>query len=135
MLSQIVFLPLAAALALVAVPRLGDTASRWVWVAVAAVDLALIGAVWLRYQTPPAGGLAFEEQAAWIPGVNSSYHLGVDGLSLPLIAMTGVIFLACAVYALRATDRPRIQAALFLFLQSVSMGVFVAADLILFFLF
>ena len=135
MLSLIVFLPLAAALALVAVPRLGDTASRWVWVAVAAVDLALIGAVWLRYQTPPAGGLAFEEQAAWIPGVNSSYHLGVDGLSLPLIAMTGVIFLACAVYALRATDRPRIQAALFLFLQSVSMGVFVAADLILFFLF
>ena len=109
MLSLIVFLPLSAALALLALPRLGDAAARWTWVAVAAADLALVVAAWLRYETPAAGGLAFEEQAEWIPGVNSSYHLGVDGLSLPLIAMTGVIFLACAVYALRATDRPRIQ--------------------------
>ena len=92
-------------------------------------------AVWLAYETPRAGGLAYEEQVAWIPGVNSSYHVGVDGLSLPLIAMTAVIFLACAVYSLRETDRPRMAAALFLFLQSVSMGLFVSADLILFFLF
>ena len=135
MLSLIVFLPLAAALALVALPRLGDAAARWAWVGVAAVDLALVVVVWLRYESPAAGELAFEERAEWIPGVDSSYHVGVDGLSLPLIAMTGLIFLACAVYALRDTDRPRVQAALFLFLQSVSMGLFVAADLILFFLF
>ena len=131
MLSLIVFLPLAAALVLVALPKLGDTAARWAWVAVAAADLALVVAVWLRYEAPTPGRLAFEEQAEWIPGVNSSYHLGVDGLSLPLIAMTAVIFLACAVFALRETDRPRMQAALFLILQSVSMGLFVAADLIL----
>ncbi|MFZ5848362.1 MAG: complex I subunit 4 family protein [Actinomycetota bacterium] len=135
MLSLIVFLPLAAALALLALPRLRDTASRWAWVAAAAVDLGLVVAVWLRYESPAAGRLAFEEQVAWIPGVNSSYHVGVDGLSLPLIAMTAVIFLACAVFALRETDRPRMQAALFLFLQSVSMGLFVSADLILFFVF
>ena len=135
MLSLIVFLPLAAAVALVALPRLGDEVARWVWVAVAAVDLALVVGLWTRYETPPAGGLAFEEQVAWIPGVNSSYHLGVDGISLPLVAMTALIFLACAVYALREHDRPRIQAALFLFLQTVSLGLFVSADLILFFVF
>jgi NADH-quinone oxidoreductase subunit M len=134
-LSLIVFLPLAAALLLAPLRRLGDSAARWAWVAVAAVDLALVVALWLRYETPPAGDLAFEEQAVWIPGVNSSYHLGVDGLSLPLVAMTAVIFLACAVYALHEQDRPRTQAALFLFLQSVSLGLFVAADLILFFVF
>ncbi len=135
MLSLIVFVPLAAALALVALPRLGDATARWLWVAAALVDLALVGAVWLRYEAPASGRLAFEEQAPWIPGVNSSYHLGVDGLSLPLVAMTAVVFCACAVYALRESDRPRLQAALFLFLQSVSMGLFVSADLILFFLF
>ena len=135
MLSLIVFLPLAAALVLLALPRLGDSIARWTWVAVAALDLALVVGVWLAYESPAVGQLAFEEQAPWIPGVNSSYHLGVDGLSLPLIAMTAVIFLACAVYALREPDRPRLQAALFLFLQSVSMGLFVSADLILFFLF
>lgn len=135
MLSVIVFLPLLAAVALVAVPRLPATAARWVWVAVAAVDLALVAALWARYDSPPPGELAFAERAAWIPGVNSSYHVGVDGFSLPLVAMTAVIFLACAVYALREHHQPRGQGALFLFLQSVSLGLFVAADLILFFVF
>ncbi|CAN5306342.1 NADH-quinone oxidoreductase subunit M [soil metagenome] len=135
MLSLIVFLPLAAALALVALPRLSDTVARWSWVAVAAADLALVLVVWAQYETPAAGHLRFEEQVEWIPGVNSSYHVGVDGLSLPLVAMTAVIFLACAVYALREQDRPRLQAALFLFLQSMSLGLFVSADLIVFFVF
>ncbi len=135
MLSLIVFLPLAAALVLLALTTIGDAAARWVWVLVAAVDLALVVAVWLAFDTPPDGGLAFEDQVPWIPGVGSSYHVGVDGLSLPLVAMTAVIFLVCAVYALTETDRPRTQAALFLFLQSVSLGLFVAADLILFFVF
>ncbi|WP_074021280.1 complex I subunit 4 family protein [Mycobacterium intracellulare] len=135
MLSLIVFLPLAAALVVLALPRSGDTAARWLWVVVTAVDLALTVVVWARYNAPPPNGLAYEERARWIPGVNSSYHLGVDGLSLPLVVMTAVIFLACALYALRSRDRPRPQAALFLFLQTVSLGLFVAADLILFFVF
>jgi NADH-quinone oxidoreductase subunit M len=134
-LSLIVFLPLAAALVLAALPRLSDVAARWTWVGVTAVDLALVVVVWAGYTTPRPGGLAFDEKVPWIPGVNSSYHVGVDGLSLPLVAMTAVIFLACAVYGLREHDRPRSQAALFLFLQTVSLGLFVSADLILFFVF
>ncbi len=134
-LSLIVFLPLAAAVGLLALPKLSPAVAGWAWVVVSALDLALIVTVWVRYQSPAPGTLAFEERVPWIPGVDSSYHVGVDGLSLPLIAMSAVIFLSCAIYALRQGERPRIQAALFLFLQSVSLGVFVAADLILFFVF
>lgn len=134
MLSAIVFLPLAAAL-LLTVPAIPDRVARWVWVVVAAADLALVAIVWANFTEPPEGQLAFEERLDWMPGVGSSYHIGVDGLSLPLVGMTAIIFLACAVYALRDKDRPRIKAALFLFLQSVSLGVFVAADLIIFFVF
>jgi NADH-quinone oxidoreductase subunit M len=134
-LSVIVFLPLAAALGLLAVPRLSGRAANAIWLAVTAIDAALIVVVWIRYDAPAINELAFEEKVPWIPGVNSSYHVGVDGLSLPLLLMTAVIFLACAVYGLRNDDRPRLQAALFLFLQSVSLGLFVAADLILFFVF
>ncbi|KZS57352.1 complex I subunit 4 family protein [Mycobacterium ostraviense] len=134
MLTLIVFLPLAAAL-LVLVPRLGEMFAKWLWVAVTATDLALIGVVWVRYRARAENALAFEERTRWIPGVNSSYHIGVDGLSLPLVAMTAVIFVACALYGLRGRDRPRQQVALFLFLQTVSQGLFVSADLILFFVF
>jgi len=134
-LSLIVFLPLAAALVLGFVPRIGDTVARWAWVAVAFVDLLLVIGVWARYDAPATGALSFEERLPWIPGVGSSYHVGVDGLSLPLLVMSATLFLACAVYSLGQTDRPRLNGALFLFLQSVSLGLFVSADLILFFVF
>jgi len=134
-LSLIVFLPLAAALVLGFVPRIGDTVAWWAWVAVAFVDLLLVIGVWARYDAPATGALSFEERLPWIPGVGSSYHVGVDGLSLPLLVMSAALFLACAVYSLGQTDRPRLNGALFLFLQSVSLGLFVSADLILFFVF
>ena len=135
MLSLIVFLPLAAAAILVAASGMPDRVARWVWIGVAVLDLALVAAVWAAYVAPAAGALAFEEQAPWMPGVGSSYHVGVDGLSLPLVALTAVLFTACAVYALREKHRPRVQAALFLFLESMCLGLFAAQDLILFFVF
>src|SRR5699024_11381088 len=104
-------------------------------VGAAGIEVALVAILWSGYETPLPGELAFSQQVALLPGVGISYHLGVDGLSLPLVGLTAVIFFACAVHALRETRRPRLQAALFLFLQSVSTGVFLSADLILFFVF
>ena len=135
MLSVVVFLPVLAAIVLAAVPRITDAAARWIWLVVTLADLALVVGLWLVYGDPGAGNLAFEEQVPWIPNAGSTYHLGVDGLSLPLVALTSLIFVVCAVFALRNTDRPRSQAALFLFLQTSSLGVFAAQDLILFFVF
>jgi len=133
-LSSIVFLPLVAA-ALLAVLRVPDRAARATWMAVTAADLALVVALVLGYETPVDGGLAFEERARWIPSVGSSWHVGVDGISLPLVALTAVVFCACAVYGLRETRRPRQLAALFLALQTTCLGLFVAQDLIVFFVF
>ncbi|MHA7278007.1 complex I subunit 4 family protein [Arthrobacter sp. Hz1] len=134
-LSLVVFLPLAAAVVLAVLPGIPDRAARWAWVLVAAADTALLAGMWATYEEPQDGGLAFEEQVAWIPNVGSSYHVGVDGLSLPLLALTVVVFLACSIYALKERNRPRAQAALFLFLQAACLGLFAAQDLILFFLF
>ena len=133
-LSVTVFFPLVAALVL-AIPRLGDTVARWWWVAASLVEVILVVRLWSGYRTPAPGGLAYEQRVAWMPGVNSSYHVGLDGLSLPLVAMTSVVFLACSVYALRDADRPRSRAALFLGLETVCLGVFAAADLLVFFVF
>jgi NADH-quinone oxidoreductase subunit M len=133
-LSLIVFLPAAVAAVLLLVPR---TAPRRVftgaWVAVSAVDLALVVAVWLGFE--PGAGIQLEQRVAWMPTVGISYHVGVDGLSLPLVALTAVLFGACAVSALRENRRVKPYVALFLGLQTVSLGLFVALDLILFFLF
>ena len=134
MLSLTVFLPLVAALALL-VPRVGTRVVAWWWVGASVLEVALVGVLWWGYESPAPGSLAYEEQVPWIPGVDSSYHVGLDGLSLPLVAMTAVVFLACAVYSLRDPDRPRTRAALFLALEGVCLGLFAAADLLLFFVF
>ncbi len=142
MLSIVVFLPLAAGLVLLAAPRVSDRVARWTWVAVTAADLGLVVALWIGYAgrsaSGPAGvtsGIGYETDLRWIPSVDAGYHIGVDGLSLPLVAMTAALFLACAVYSLRETRRVRAYVVLFLFLQTVSLGLFVALDLILFFVF
>ncbi|MFL6122158.1 NuoM family protein [Actinophytocola sp.] len=147
MLSTVVFLPVAVAVALLAVPRVSDAVVRWTWVAASAVELVAVVVLWLGYDGP---GYGYEVNRRWIPSVSSGYHIGVDGLSLPLVAVTAVLFLACAVYALRRTapgtgrEAPsgarqtstlRSFAALFLLLETVCMGVFVSLDLVLFFVF
>ena len=134
MLSVLVFLPLAGA-AVLLLPQIGARSARLAFVGVTGAEVVLAAIAWARYDSPASGELAFDQQARWIPGVGSSYHVGVDGLSLPLVAMTTVVFFACAVFASKETDRPRLQAALFLFLESVSLGLFVSADLVLFFVF
>ncbi|GAB3438302.1 NADH-quinone oxidoreductase subunit M [Streptomonospora sediminis] len=156
MLSVVVFLPLVAAGVLMVLPRTaGRAADRAVpvtWIAAAGVELVLVGVLWSGYPdalngpgaavdpapggSGPAGPVAYETDLEWIPSLGSGYHIGVDGFSLPLVAMTAVLFLACAVYSLRTRHpRPRSYAALFLALQTVSTGLFTALDLLLFFVF
>ncbi|MDG6110304.1 NADH-quinone oxidoreductase subunit M [Dactylosporangium aurantiacum] len=131
MLSLLVFAPAAAALVVLLWRSMPAAAVRWIWVAVSAAELAGIVALWAGYD----GGIGYEVNRPWIPGAGSAYHLGVDGLSLPLLTLTAVIFCACAVYSLRHADRIRGFAALFLALETTCLGLFAALDLIVFFVF
>ncbi|MET9293096.1 NADH-quinone oxidoreductase subunit M [Streptomyces sp. NPDC003077] len=134
MLTLIVLLPTAVAALLLCLPRTtpGGVFPA-VWAMAAAADLALTLAVWCGYR--PGAGIQYEARTDWMPSAGVGYHVGVDGLSLPLLALTCVLFLACALYSLRRLARPRAFAALFLFLQTTCLGLFTALDLILFFLY
>jgi NADH-quinone oxidoreductase subunit M len=134
MLSLLVFAPAVAALVLLLWHRLPDRVVCGLWVAVTAAEVVAVAVLWIGYARG-GGGIGYEVNRPWIPGVGSGYHLGVDGLSLPLLALTAVIFCACAVYSLRHTDRPRRFAALFLALETTCLGLFAALDLIVFFVF
>ena len=134
MLTALVFLPAVAAGILLCLPRTTPPLLvRAVWVAVSSVEVALVLAVWAGHGS--GGGMTHETRAVWIPSAGIGYHVGVDGLSLPLLALTAVLFWACAVHALRMTRRVRLLAALFLFLETTCLGLFAALDLILFFVF
>ena len=131
MLSIVVFLPLLASVLLL-LPQTRGRPAGWIWIATAAADLALVVALWAGHD---GVGLAYEVRLRWIPALNAGYHVGVDGLSLPLVALTSLLFLVCAIYSLGARERTRPYTALFLFLQTVCLGLFVSLDLLLFFVF
>ncbi len=141
MLSILLFLPAATGLVLLALPGASNRTLLRAWVGISAVEVGLAIALWIGFvrRDHPGGGvltgIAQETNVQWIPSVGSGYHIGVDGLSLPLVALTAVLFLACAIYALREDRRVRSYVVLFLFLETVCLGVFVALDLILFFVF
>ncbi|HET8626703.1 MAG TPA: NADH-quinone oxidoreductase subunit M, partial [Thermomicrobiales bacterium] len=100
----------------------------------AAAGLSLLGAIgiWAR---GAGAGFSQVEEVRWIPSLGAAYRVGVDGLSLPLVVLTAVLFLAALAFSADVADRPRAYVALFLLLETCCLGVFLALDLVLFYVF
>jgi NADH-quinone oxidoreductase subunit M len=133
MLTAAIFLPAAALLAVLLLPRRQVRLIRTASLAAAAASLTLI--VWLWLSFDPAGGLQFVDRRAWIPSLGVSYAVGLDGLSLPLVALTAVLFLAAFLFSWGEDSRVKEYHAWFLFLETACLGVFSALDLFLFYVF
>ena len=133
MLTAALVVPLLGALLILALPDTREGLLRIIAGAVAAVPLAIAIVAWTRF----SGTGAFEqvERASWIPTLGASYAVGIDGISLPLVAMSSLLFLAAIIYPVDFRGRAKAYLALFLFLESVSLGVFLALDLLLFYVF
>jgi len=131
-LTAAIFLPLLGALVVLALPAGRERLLRIVAAAVAVVPLVVAAVAWARFR---GGGFEQIEAVPWIPTLGAAYVVGLDGISLPLVAMTALLFLAAIVYPADYRGRPRAYFALFLFLEGVSLGVFLALDLLLFYVF
>ncbi len=84
----------------------------------------------------PGGGMQFVEKAAWIPSLGASYHMGVDGYALLLVVMSALLgFLAILSSWNAIQHRLKEYYAYFLFVQFATLGVFLALDFLLFFVF
>ncbi len=79
--------------------------------------------------------LAFVEDVSWVPSLGISYTLGVDGLSAPMVLLTGLVAVAGVLISWRIEDRTREFMAFFMLLVSGVLGVFVAVDLFVLFFF
>lgn len=130
-LSLIIFLPLAAAVAIALAPR--DWA-RWIAGTASLVVLALSMQAFSIFDRA-ATGFQLTEKAVWIPQFGVSYFLGVDGISLPLVVLTGLLTFIAVLASWRLELRPKEYFALVMVLETAMMGVFTALDLMLFFLF
>ncbi|MFQ5459941.1 MAG: NuoM family protein, partial [Anaerolineae bacterium] len=99
------------------------------------IPLALSAWLWWAYDSA-MGGFQFEYRADWIPNFDVFYHVGVDGFSVPLIFLTGLLTTISLWYSSQVIQtRVKEYFALFLLLQTGMMGVFVSLDLFLFYVF
>jgi NADH-quinone oxidoreductase subunit M len=130
-------LPVVAALAVLLVPKGDDRLVKGIGIGVTGVCLVLAIAISATYDYG-TGGLQFVLNTSWIPVIGARYHVGIDGISMPLYILTFALGFLCAVYTGRYVPEPgRIKAfvALTLLLITGMAGTFISFDLILFFVF
>jgi len=134
-LTTILLLPLVAAFAIPFIPdKYGNAKNvRSYSMAVGSIELSLmVYAFWSQYNLHEAS-FQMSENYAWIPQLGLNWALAVDGLSMPLILLTGLITTLAIFASWNVTNKSRLFYFLMLCLYSAQIGVFAAQDLLLFF--
>ncbi len=130
MLSLLLWLPIVGALLCLVLPAGRPT--RLAGLPFSGLPLLIAATVWLGGQA--RSGVALEERVSWVPSLGVEYHLGLDGLSLPLVTLNGLLALI-AIGASGDLSGRRGYTALLLVAEGAVMGALLALDLALFFIF
>lgn len=134
LLSLILFLPAVSALIMLFLPGSEARLHRWFAFAASLIPFILTLVLWNNFD-PNAAGFQFEEKYTWYEAINSSFHIGVDGISLSMILLTTLLTPLAILASFSVTDRVKPYMMLFLFLETGMLGVFMALDLLIFFVF
>ncbi|MEO8422675.1 MAG: NADH-quinone oxidoreductase subunit M, partial [Actinomycetota bacterium] len=130
-------LPVAGALVIIMVPKEKDRLVRALGILFTGAALIMAVAIAIGFDYGK-GGLQYVLDTSWISAIGARYHVGIDGISMPLYVLTFALSFLCAVYTWHYVPEPgRTKAflALMLLLETGMAGTFIAFDLILFFVF
>jgi NADH-quinone oxidoreductase subunit M len=134
LITLILFSPLVVGLVLWFIPVRQVKAIRWVTLAGTLIPFFLALAAWARFDSA-SPAFQFIEQVPWYISLNASYHVGVDGISLTMVLLTTLLMPLAILTSFNITEKTRTYMQLFLLLETAMLGVFVALDLLLFFVF
>ncbi|MEN9896724.1 MAG: hypothetical protein RLZZ66_373 [Pseudomonadota bacterium] len=133
MLSILIFMPIVGALIIACVPHIHW--AKKIALMTAFFELVIALKLVVSFDTSNAS-FQFIEQYAWIPSLNAAFFLGVDGISLLFLPMTALLMFVTIIASWYSIQHlTRLHFALLLLLESATMGVFSALDMLLFFLF
>jgi NADH-quinone oxidoreductase subunit M len=136
--SLATFLPVVGVVVLLFLPSAHKRIVLIVGTAAAGLALIVGVIVALRFDYGAGELIQFEVNTQWIPQINANYHIGLDGLSLPLFVLSLLVSFLCLIYTwwhIPAPGKPKAFVALVLLLETGMTGTFVALDLVLFFIF
>ena len=135
LLSLLVWLPMLGGVLCLLAGNNRPQLARWIALGTALLTLVLSIPLLTGFDFTTAG-MQFVEQRAWIPAYDIRYHLGVDGISVPLIALTTLTTVLVLIGAWSVIEKRASQyVASFLILEGLMIGIFVALDAMLFYVF
>ncbi|MBN1487888.1 MAG: NADH-quinone oxidoreductase subunit M [Anaerolineae bacterium] len=135
-LTITLFLPLVGALLILIIPRKNEPAIQWLATGCALLSMVMGIIVWGQVAQGGPGEMQLVEMRPWIPDFNIHYALGADGLSAPMILLTGLLTTLALFYSSYTVHkRVKEYCFLFLLLETGMMGVFLSLDMVLFYIF
>jgi NADH-quinone oxidoreductase subunit M len=141
-LSLITFLPLVVAALVILMPD--EPSQKFVALVGSLVPLGLVIWVLTNYNFNAKGpgidkdGLQYTANESWIPLINARFHVGIEGIGLPMLVLSCLIIPLCIIYSWNhfpEPHNPKAFLALMLVLETGMNGTFISQDLILFFVF
>ena len=134
LLTLILFTPTLVAVVLLFLPKEEQSLLRWAAFIGSLIPLVLTLVLWFAYDWQ-AAGFQFQQKAVWYSAINSSYHVGVDGISLAMVLLTALLTPLGILASFGIKDRVKSYMILFLLLETGMLGVFLSLDLLVFFVF
>jgi NADH-quinone oxidoreductase subunit M len=133
-LTILIAMPLVLSVALLLLPAAKEKLIRATAVAGTGLIFAWTVLV-LTYFKAGAPGMQFEEDFDWVPVIGMRYHLGLDGLSMPLVFLAAMLPLLCCIFSWRQDVQPKMFFFLIALLEVGMIGVFLALDYVMFYIF
>ena len=133
-LSWLIWLPIIGMAAIAFIPREKEDVIKITAAATTGLQFLLTLVLWKNFDSG-SGAMQFMERAEWIPSFNIAYILGVDGLSLPMAILTGLLCFLGVFVSWNINKAVKGYFALFLLLDTGIMGVFLSMDFFLFYIF
>ncbi|MBW4419230.1 MAG: photosynthetic/respiratory NAD(P)H-quinone oxidoreductase subunit D1 [Myxacorys californica WJT36-NPBG1] len=133
-LTAIILFPIAASLLIPIIPDKDGKTVRWYSLIVGLIDFALIVYAFYTQYDFSSPELQLFERYAWVPALDLNWSVGVDGLSMPLVILTGFITTLAILAAWPVTFKPRLFYFLMLVMYGGQIAVFAVQDMLLFFL-
>ena len=122
-LTTIIFLPVVGALLIALLTRSSERVVQWLAAIFTFIPLVLSAYLFTIFNRT-TGGYQFEEKLLWITPLKAYYHLGVDGLSLPLLLLTAFLGFLAVLISWKIHERVREYFAWLLLLETSILGVF-----------
>lgn len=133
-LSFILFTPALSALIILLIPKDQEKIIKWTAFALSLIPFGFSIGLWFLFDKG-AGGFQFQESAIWYSAINSSYHVGVDGIALTMVLLTTLLIPLALLASFNIKQNIQSYMILFFLLEMGMLGVFLSLDLLLFFVF